>query len=660
MRRFLLRPSIWIAAITALAYWDETALNGTFVYDDGGSVKTNVVVNGNRPWHEVWIRDYWGTLMSEPQSHKSFRPITTLSFRGNWILAERQKNKNNDNSDTAQPSEEVDTFGFHIVNLILHTIVTALVTEAASFVFIGGDDASSPQNHLFDATIPRMITGLIFGLHPVHVEAVTNITSRGELLMSLFFLLAFLTYASNLPSNAAYASGKLSFSFQRTISIYVLPWMFMTLSVFSKEQGATTLATLLAYDFIHNYSSVKDFFGQMFSKANRACEWAFLRRATALFLQSVIVAGWRYWLNGESTPDFIYDQNPAGFSKDRFTRVFSVSWVYCLYVRDVLYPAYLCPDWSGISIDLITNWRDIRILGVLALWSCAASCVYALLFGSSTKASEPRSSGGSRRIVLMAFFAFLFSPFLLSSNLLVVVGLMKADRVIYLPLFGFALLEALLLKVLFFSSPPTGGTSTTASNATMLSKRYLAGYVLFMLQTTLFTAKLHERNVAWSSPVALWVAAYGINSRSRHTIYNCGYELSLKLRYAEAEQVLRPIGSPYVEGPSNTFVYAMVLYNLKRCDEAMLFIDDALEVVEDKRRTGGVRNTESSLARVRSNLLVAQGFCTDDLTEAGRIMYSAVQADPTNQYAVEQATRMASHIEKTKELYAQQARLGLA
>ena len=44
-----------------------------------------------------------------------------------------------------------------------------------------------------------------------------------------------------------------------------------------------------------------------------------------------------------------------------------------------------------------------------------------------------------------AFLGFLFAPFLLSSNILVVVGLMKADRVIYLPLMGFCLLEALVL-----------------------------------------------------------------------------------------------------------------------------------------------------------------------------------------------------------------------
>ena len=42
-------------------------------------------------------------------------------------------------------------------------------------------------------------------------------------------------------------------------------------------------------------------------------------------------------------------------------------------------------------------------------------------------------------------------------------------------------------------------------------------------------------------------SAYAINPRSYHTMYNYGYELSLKQRYAEAEQVMRPIGSARVD-----------------------------------------------------------------------------------------------------------------
>lgn len=652
LRRFFLRPSLWVFIITVLAYWDETALHGSFVYDDAGSVKTNVVVNGKQPWREVWTRDYWGTLMSQPQSHKSFRPITTLTFRLNWMFAEWRKHVSSVEGGDDSKQEEIDTFSFHLVNVLLHGVVTALVTEASAFVFC--NSVTSQQ----DAVTARLITGLVFGLHPVHVEAVTNITSRGELLMSLFFLLAFLFYASNLADDHKKINETI-FSFRKTICIYILPWCCMALSVFSKEQGATTLVTLVVYDFIHNHSSVKEYFCNSLFKKRNSAAIPFFRRAVILAAQSAVVCGWRYWLNGELSPDFIYDQNPAGFAKDRFTRVFSISWVYCLYIWDALYPANLSPDWSGAGIDLIKDWNDKRIIGVLALWTFAAACLYSLLLGGSNAVSPSKTALETRRIVLLSFFAFLFSPFLLSSNLLVVVGLMKADRVIYLPLMGFALLEALLFKTFFCCPSFSIDLSLILRETTPMSRKYLTGYVLVMLQLVFFSAKLHERNIMWSDSLHLWVSAYNVNSRSRHTLYNCGYELSLKLRYTEAEQVLRPIGSPRVEGPSNTFVYAMVLYNLHMCEEARALTDDALEVVEELRKTGGTRNTESGLARVRSNLLVAQAFCTEDLVESAQTMYNAVQADPTNQYAIEQAMKVVKRVETTKQINEQLQRAKL-
>lgn len=81
--RFLRRPSLYIALLSILAYWDDTALHGSFVYDDAGSIHKNVVVNGSVPWTQVFQRDFWGTPMKDVQSHKSFRPLTTLSFRLN-------------------------------------------------------------------------------------------------------------------------------------------------------------------------------------------------------------------------------------------------------------------------------------------------------------------------------------------------------------------------------------------------------------------------------------------------------------------------------------------------------------------------------------------------------------------------------------------------
>lgn len=464
LSRLFLRPSLFLAIITIIAYWDQRALNGGLVYDDGGSLKNNVVVAGNVPWHEVFRRDFWGTLMSEPQSHKSFRPITTLTFRANWILAGNEPTAN--------------TFGFHLVNVILHGIVTGLTVEVSSFLF--------PQD-----MVPQIIVGAIFGLHPVHAEAVTNITSRGELLMSFFFLVAFLFFANSVHL----ARG----SFFRIAGVYVMPWVCMFLSTFCKEQGATALVSIVVYDFFRHHTSVQEFFARFRTKEEHAID--FLRRTILLGVQSAIVVGFRVWLNGESSPDFIYDQNPAGFAKERFTRMFSVSWVYCLYIRDAVYPVYLAPDWSGLGIDLIESIRDPRALCVIALWVFTAGCLYSLFFG--------RNTGENRKILLIGFFGLLFAPFLLSSNLLVVTGLMKADRVIYLPLLGFAVLQALLFQNL------SGSNSNFSS---VEHRRFLLCYILLMAQFLWLGSRLHERNVAWSNSLDLWVNAYLINNRSHHTM----------------------------------------------------------------------------------------------------------------------------------------------
>ena len=620
------RPSLYIAFISILAYWDKTALHGSFVYDDAGSIAKNIVVNGSVPWTEVFARDFWGTPMSDVQSHKSFRPITTLSFKLNWILSEKL--------GTVDTNDH--TYGFHVVNVILHGIVTALVTEAAAFVF-----CTRSQSDL----VAQIVTGAIFGLHPVHAEAVSNLTSRGELLMSFFFLFGFLCFAGQVSRGTIPPRGVQSF-----VSIYIVPWMCMTLSLFCKEQGATTLISLVIYDFVQNHDSLRRYLRSLVS--NDTAALAFLRRTSILAAQTLLVIGWRYYLNGETSPDFIYNQNPAGFSSDRFTRVLSVHWVYCLYIRDAMDPRFLAPDWSGRSIDLIETPRDVRIVGVLTLWTFAAGCVYTLVVGISERSTTVQRE--IRRITLLAFLAFLFAPFLLSSNILVIVGLMKADRVIYLPLMGFCMLEALVLKAAFFpetSIAPSSACSTAPRSVPRCfgSTSAVVGYALVMLQMHFFCGKLHERNMAWSHPLNLWVAAYRINSRSYHTMYNCGYELAQKQRYAEAEPVLREIGDPFVDGPSNTFVYAMVLFNLNRCDEAVPLIDKALGVVDQKKINRGVRDDDRSLARVESNLLVSKAFCANSIPERGKLLYQAVQTDTTNEYAIQQASTLAKEVERIQQ-----------
>ncbi|KAL0839218.1 hypothetical protein ABMA28_015990 [Loxostege sticticalis] len=68
-----------VSLVGALTY--ANSLNGEFVHDDIPAIVSNSDVNGGNHVFKVFKNDFWGTPMSDPNSHKSYRPLTTLSFR---------------------------------------------------------------------------------------------------------------------------------------------------------------------------------------------------------------------------------------------------------------------------------------------------------------------------------------------------------------------------------------------------------------------------------------------------------------------------------------------------------------------------------------------------------------------------------------------------
>lgn len=78
------KPAVWpiyVVVGTAAAACYANALGGEFVHDDIPAVVLNGDVVAARPILDVFRNDFWGTPMADPHSHKSYRPLTTLSFR---------------------------------------------------------------------------------------------------------------------------------------------------------------------------------------------------------------------------------------------------------------------------------------------------------------------------------------------------------------------------------------------------------------------------------------------------------------------------------------------------------------------------------------------------------------------------------------------------
>ena len=81
----MLRQSAGGLAALGLAvalFGTSRRLHGPLLYDDKAAVMRNPVVTGQVPLSRVWLVDFWGEHeLALPNSHKSFRPLVTLTYR---------------------------------------------------------------------------------------------------------------------------------------------------------------------------------------------------------------------------------------------------------------------------------------------------------------------------------------------------------------------------------------------------------------------------------------------------------------------------------------------------------------------------------------------------------------------------------------------------
>ena len=55
--------------------------DGDFVFDDSEAITGNKDLRPETPLSNLFINDFWGNKLDSKTSHKSYRPLTVLSFR---------------------------------------------------------------------------------------------------------------------------------------------------------------------------------------------------------------------------------------------------------------------------------------------------------------------------------------------------------------------------------------------------------------------------------------------------------------------------------------------------------------------------------------------------------------------------------------------------
>lgn len=116
---------------------------------------------------------------------------------------------------------EMDASGYHKINLILHLINTVLIF----FLFL----------KIKPKPIIAGVVALFFAIHPMHVESVSWISERKDVLYALFFLTGLIFYLDYLKKN--------------TVANYLLAVLFFVFSLLSKAVAVSFPLFLVLFDW---------------------------------------------------------------------------------------------------------------------------------------------------------------------------------------------------------------------------------------------------------------------------------------------------------------------------------------------------------------------------------------------------------------------------
>lgn len=190
-----------LALITLAAFWPT--LSGEFVYDDLLLVKDNTLIKSFGNLGEAFSRPYWEGLDHDGSGTVGlWRPLTTVALMLGQVLG----------SGSA--------LGFHAISVLAHLAVVICAAGLA--------------RRLSSSSLIGLWTGILFALHPVHVESVAWISGISDPVAGLFCLLTLSSHLTWLESG-------------RSKSPWITGiWFFLAL--LSKESALAVLPMMLVID----------------------------------------------------------------------------------------------------------------------------------------------------------------------------------------------------------------------------------------------------------------------------------------------------------------------------------------------------------------------------------------------------------------------------
>ena len=494
--------------VSCLCYLNS--LGGEFCFDDFSAIVDNQDLRPETPWINLFKNDFWGTPMDVDGSHRSYRPLCIFTFRINYLI------------------HDLDPMGYHAVNIFLHCVVCYMYTSFVLMLSCGDTNLS-------------LISGLLFAIHPIHTEAIAGLVGRAETLSSAFFLLALFMYSQ--------ASKQRGFIYCFDMVIFLCS---VVCSVLSKEVGITVIAVCCVYDAIYIERIIVSDFLLPTSPQNWFKKYkSLLKRIIVLIIFTITLLILRIKLNGPGLPSFTTLDNPAAISPSP-TR--QLTFLYLCFINSwlLIFPSFLCPDWTMQTIPLVATLSDPR--NVLTIITFFAYFVFGI-WSISNNTYE-------KRLVLVSLALIIF-PFIPASNLFFHVGFVVAERILYIPSMGMCLIVAV-------------------GAVKLINYRNVIKYMclLFLgMSCTLYCIKTLARNLDWHEDGTLFTSAIRINQNNAKLYNNLGHVFERREQFKEAEDLFRTASILQPDDPGSWINLGRMLKLDEKFNESEIALQNAIKLL---------------------------------------------------------------------------------
>lgn len=447
----LIRALPFLVAAVALLIYART-LGFGFVYDDQGQIVTDQLI---RTWHSLpgfFTHHVWSFNAGPPTNY--YRPLFMIWFLINHSLF------------------GLNAFWWHLSTIAVHATVSGLVYVL--WLRLTSDRWTS------------LAAGLIFAVHPVHVESVAWISGVTDPLAALFLLLSFLSFISSRKSEAV-----------RSKAAYAASLLLFALAVLTKETAIVLVALIVVYE----WTIVNEAGKSSLQRALRA-----LKPSVPFFAVAILyIVARTLVLQG-------FSHRLSDFSASTVAQTWpGLIW---LYIKLLVFP-------SSLSV-----FYDSQIVSVFSVRTVLLPAAGAIVVGAGLVWWLTRLEKPYREAAVIAV-AFLILPMLPLLNLSIFSSDDVAhDRYLYIPSIGFVFLAAIAIRQL--------------SRLATTRQIRLEAVACAVVVTVLSAATVYQSGF-WKDSISLYQRGAEVASHNKMPKLNLGVALSESGDLAHGNQMFSDV-----------------------------------------------------------------------------------------------------------------------